>query len=110
MKFKPAPPPSHFQPEPRSSGLKKGILIFLIFAGIILLILAVLYFSGILIIALFSIACLILSAIILAILIVAALLLVLIPYYLVTKKPKVEYGSYTLEEVKGKEDMQREKL
>ena len=79
-----------------------ALLIFLILVGIIL---GLLHYFKILALIALLIGFGLLIAIILFALVTGVVLIFAVPYYLLAKKPKIEeYGSYKVEDVKGKED------
>jgi membrane protein implicated in regulation of membrane protease activity len=85
--------------------MKSGMLAVLIFvAGIAILLLVLHYFKILALLALL-IGLGVLVGIIILVLIAGILVIVALPYYLVTKEPTIdEQGSYTLADVKGKDE------
>ena len=83
--------------------MKNSIIAVLIFLAIVALILGVLHYFEILALIALVIGFGVLIGIIIFVVILGIVLILAVPYYLVTKEPKIDtYGSYTLKDVKGK--------
>ena len=76
-----------------------------IFIGILAIIFTFIFFFWWIVLGIAIVVCVVLFIVIVALIILAVLFIFAVPYYVVTKKPDVqEYGSYTIKDVKGKED------
>ena len=85
--------------------MKSGILAGLTFVAAIALLLVALHVFKILALLALLIGLGVLVGIILLVVIAGILVIVALPYYLVTKEPTIdEQGSYTLADVKGKDE------
>ncbi len=85
--------------------MSKAIISVLIFLAAVVILLGVLHFFKILALIALLIGFGVLVGIILLGILAGILLILALPYYLLTKEPKIdEYGTYTLEDVKGKEE------
>ena len=81
------------------------VLFLIIFAGILL----VLHFLGLLLLAIAFFGLFLLIGIVLLVFAIGLVMIFMTFYYMLKKKPVVqEYGSYTLDQVKGKEDWDKE--
>ncbi len=81
------------------------VLFLIVFAGILL----VLHFLGILLLAIAFFGLFLLIGIVLLVIAIGLFLIFMTFYYMLKKKPVVqEYGSYTLDQVEGKEDWDKE--
>lgn len=83
--------------------MKNSILAVLIFLAAVALILGVLHYFEILALIALVIGFGVLIGIIIFVVVSGIVLILAVPYYLIAKEPKIDtYGSYTLEDVKGK--------
>jgi|GEM_PF-1329264 len=88
--------------------MKSGILAVLIFVAVIAILLVVLHFFKILALLALLIGFGVLAGIILLVVIAGILVIVALPYYMVTKEPTIdEQGSYSLADVKGKDEEEK---
>ncbi len=91
------------------SGGKAAALALVLFLAIFAAILLVLHFLGILLLAIAFMGLFVLIAIFLLVVAFGLVMIFLAFYYMLKKKPEVqEYGDYTLDQVKGKEDWDKE--
>ena len=85
--------------------MKSGILAVLIFVAVVTILLLVLHFFKILALLALIIGLGVLVGIILFVVIMGILLIAALPYYMATKAPTIDkQGSYTLADVKGKDE------
>lgn len=85
--------------------MRNTFIALFIFLSLIAIIIGLLYYFEVLALIALVIGFGALIAIILFTVVIGVVLIFAVPYYLVTKKPKVEeYGSYRLKDVKGKEE------
>jgi hypothetical protein len=83
--------------------MKSSIIAVLIFLAVVVVILGVLHYFEILALIALAIGFGVLIGIIILGVVAGIALILAVPYYLLTKEPKIDsYGSYTLEDVKGK--------
>lgn len=83
--------------------MKSSIIAVLIFLAAVALILGVLHYFEILALIALVIGFGVLIGIIILVVVSGIALILAVPYYLLTKEPKIDsYGSYTLEDLKGK--------
>ncbi|MBN1762218.1 MAG: hypothetical protein JW878_03935 [Methanomicrobia archaeon] len=83
--------------------MKNSIIAVLIFLAVVVVILEVLHYFEILALIALVIGFGMLIGIIIFIIVAGIALILAVPYYLITKEPKIDsYGSYTLADVKGK--------
>jgi hypothetical protein len=81
------------------------VLFLIVFAAILL----VLHFLGVLLLAIAFFGIFLLIGIVLLIFAIGLVMIFMTFYYMLKKKPIVqEYGNYTLDQVKGKEDWDKE--
>lgn len=81
------------------------VLFLIVFAGILL----VLHFLGLLLLAIAFFGLFLLIGIVLLVFAIGLVMIFMTFYYMLKKKPVVqEYGNYTLDQVKGKEDWDKE--
>lgn len=91
------------------SGGKAAAIAVVLFLGILAALLLVLHFLGILLLAIAFFGLFLLIGIVLLIFAIGLVVIFLAFYYMLKKEPVVqEYGSYTLDQVKGKEDWDKE--
>ncbi|HDS45180.1 MAG TPA: hypothetical protein ENN68_03650 [Methanomicrobia archaeon] len=84
--------------------MKRGILAGLMFVAVIAILLVLLHYFKILAAIALLIGFGVLVGIILIAVIAGILVIAALPYYLVTKEPKIDkQGSYTLADIRGKE-------
>ena len=73
--------------------------------GTLLVIFLIIFFLSYILLGVVLLVCMVLIGIFVIIAIVAVIMILAIPYYAITKKPEVQqYGSYTLDQVKDKDD------
>ncbi|MBN1455650.1 MAG: hypothetical protein JW945_05330 [Methanomicrobia archaeon] len=85
--------------------MKRGILAVLVFVACIAILLVVLHVFKILALLALLIGFGVLVGIILLVIITGILMIIALPYYMVIKEPSIdEQGSYTLADVKGKDE------
>jgi membrane protein implicated in regulation of membrane protease activity len=85
--------------------MRNALVAILLFLAAVAILLGVLHYFKILALIALVIGFGVLVGIVLLGVITGILLILAVPYYLVAKKPKIEeHGTYTLEDVKGKED------
>ena len=83
--------------------MRNTIFTLLIFLSAVVIILGLLHYFKILALIALLIGFGVLIGVIIFIVLTVIVLIVAVPYYLLAKEPKIdEYGTYTLEEVKGK--------
>lgn len=86
-----------------------SIIAVLIFLAIVALILGALHYFEILALIALVIGFGVLIGIIIFVVVTGIVLILAVPYYLLAKEPKIDtYGSYTLEDVKGKGEGEEE--
>lgn len=85
--------------------MKDSIIALFIFLSAVVVVLGLLHYFDVLAVIALLIGFCVLIAIILFTIVTGIVLIVAVPYYLLAKEPKIdEYGNYTLDDVKGKED------
>ncbi len=85
--------------------MRRAIIALLIFLSAVVIILGLLHYFKILTLIALLVGFGVLIGIILFTIISGVVLIFAVPYYLLAKKPKIEvFGSYKLEDVKGKEE------
>ena len=83
--------------------MKNSIIAVLIFLAVVAIILGVLHYFEVLALIALVIGFGVLIAIIIFVIVAGIVLILAVPYYLIAKEPKIDtYGSYRLEDVKGK--------
>jgi len=89
--------------------MRNTLITVLIFLSAVVIILGLLHYFEILALIALLIGFGVLIGVIIFIVVSVIVLIVAVPYYLLAKKPTIdEYGTYTLEEVKGKgEDVKK---
>ncbi|MEE9116519.1 MAG: hypothetical protein V3U09_06455 [Thermoplasmata archaeon] len=87
------------------SGGKAAVLAILIFLAIVTALLLVLHFLGVLLWAIAFLGVYVLIGLVILGVAIGLVMILLTFYYMLKEKPVVqEYGNYTLDSVKGKED------
>ena len=87
------------------SGGKAAVLAILIFLAIVAALLLVLHFLGVLLWAIAFLGVYVLIGLVILVMAIGLVMILLAFYYMLKKKPVVqEYGNYTVDGVKGKED------
>jgi hypothetical protein len=89
-------------PSSRDEKVARGVLNAIIFLAILVAVLGLLHHYEILARAIAVLGLGLLVAMIVIAAVAGVVMLIAIPYFLIKKKPKVEAGSYRLEEEKGK--------
>ncbi len=85
--------------------MRNAIFVVLIFLSAVAIILGLLYYFKILALIALLIGFGVLIGIVLFAVVAGVVLIFAVPYYLLAKEPKIdEYGTYTLDDVKGKEE------
>jgi hypothetical protein len=86
-------------------GGKAAVLAFLILLAIVAVLLLVLHFLGVLLSIIAFLGIFVLIGLVILILAIGLVVILLAFYYMLKKEPVVqEYGNYSLDDVKGKED------